>query len=498
MATEKEILAARRERAAKLEELGVDLFPARVPRPLDRIPELRAAHDAKTAEELESDAPNATVAGRIVSLRSFGKAAFAMLQGEGERIQVWAKRQALGDAYAQFKLYEIGDFMWARGPLIRTKTDELTVDAAEIGFLGKSYRPLPEKWHGLQDVEQRYRQRYVDLVVNPDARRTAMIRSRTLAEIRRFLDARGFVEVETPILQPLYGGASAKPFSTHHNTYDRDLYLRISLELYLKRLVVGGLDRVYELGKNFRNEGVDRTHNPEFTMLEVYQAYADYADMMMLTEELVATVAEKVTGGTRIEWGGQELDFTPPWRRAPMAELIRDACGIDIDAARDLESLRAAVKDVRVPGVDESEATTWSRLVDDVFSAAVEPGLVQPTFVVDYPTELSPLAKRHAEDAALVERFEPFVAGFELGNAFSELNDPDDQRERFLAQRRAAAAGDEEAHPLDEDFLRALEHGMPPTGGMGLGVGRFVMLLADAQHLREVELFPYMRPRDDA
>ena len=497
MATEADILAARRQRAQKLEELGVELFPARVPRPLDRIPEVVARHASRSAAELESDAATATVAGRIMSLRRFGKAAFAVLQAEGERLQVWVKSDAIGDRpYEQFRSYEIGDFMWARGALIRTRTDELTVEAGGIGFLAKSYRPLPEKWHGLQDVEARYRHRYVDLLVNPDARRIALIRSRVISAVRRFLEERSFVEVETPVLQPVYGGALARPFTTHHHTYDRSLYLRISLELYLKRSIIGGIDRVYEIGRNFRNEGVDRTHNPEFSMLEVYQAYADYSDMMELTEALVADVARSVLGTTVVERDGRRIDLAPPWGRRSMAELVREATGVDIERSRTLASLREAVREARVRGV-HGEARTWALLVDDLFSAAVEPTLVEPTFVVDYPTELSPLAKRHGEDPAIVERFEAFVGGIELANAFTELNDPVDQRERFLAQECAARLGDEEAHPVDEDFLRALEYGMPPTGGMGLGLGRLVMVLSGAQHLREVELFPYMRPRDD-
>ncbi len=498
MATEAEILAARRARAAQLVEQGAELFPARVPRPLDRLPELIAAYGEKSADELEAEPSRATVAGRVMGVRSFGKAAFAVLQAEGLRLQVWVKRDRLGqERYAQFKNYEVGDFMWARGPLIRTKSDELTVEADEIGFLGKAYRPLPEKWHGLADVEARYRQRYLDLLVNPESRRLAMIRSRITSAVRHLLEERGFVEVETPVLQPLYGGAHARPFTTHHHTYDTELYLRISLELYLKRLVIGGIDRVYEIGRNFRNEGVDRTHNPEFSMLEVYQSYADYEDMMELTEALVSGVAERVLGGTLIEREGRKIELAPPWPRRPMAELIREAVGVDIEQATSLDELRKAVQKSGVPGVDPARASTWALLVDELFSEAVEPGLIDPTFVVDYPTELSPLAKRHADSPALVERFEAFLGGIEIANAFSELNDPDDQRERFAAQERAAQSGDDEAHPIDEDFLLALEHGMPPTGGMGMGIGRLAMALSGAAHLREVKLFPYMRPRDD-
>ena len=497
MATEADILASRRQRAEKLAEQGIELFPARVPRPLDRTADVVAQFEKHGAEALEKAAPQVTVAGRVASIRSFGKAAFAVIKADGVGLQVWVKKNLLGEErYAQFKLYETGDFMYARGPLIRTKTDELTVDAQEIGFLGKSYRPLPEKWHGLQDVEQRYRQRYLDLLANDDARRIALIRSRTTTELRRFLDEQKFVEVETPVLQPLYGGANARPFTTHHNTYDTDLYLRISLELYLKRAIIGGLDRVYEVGRNFRNEGVDRSHNPEFSMLEVYQAYADYTDMMELAEQLISTVAQEVLGTQQVERDGVTIDLSPPWPRRPMAELIREASGIDIEVARDLETLSQAVRDANVDGVDLKGAKTWALLVDELFGATVEPQLIQPTFVIDYPTELSPLAKRRADNPDIVERFEAYIAGMELCNAFSELNDPDDQRERFEGQQRAAESGDDEAHPIDEDFLRALEHGMPPTGGMGLGIGRLAMVLSGASHLRETKLFPYMRTRD--
>ncbi|MBW2414216.1 MAG: lysine--tRNA ligase [Deltaproteobacteria bacterium] len=494
MATEAEILEARRHRAEQLRDAGVELFPARVPRPLARIPEVIAEHGEKTADQLAGDDTQVCIAGRIVGLRSFGKMAFVSLMGEGEVLQAWVKRDALGeDAYASFKLYETGDFMWARGPLIRTKKGELSVDAAEIGFLAKSYRPLPEKWHGLTDVEARYRQRYLDLIANPDTRRIAVARSRILSSMRSFLDARGFLEVETPVLQPIYGGANAKPFVTMHSTYGEQLYLRISFELYLKRLIIGGLDRVYEVGRDFRNEGVSRKHNPEFTMLEVYQSYADYRDMMALTEELVANAARHALGITRVERGDETLELEPPWPRRAMSDLIREACGVDIERATTLESLRAAVCEHRVAGVDPEKAPTWGRLVDDVFSQAVEPSLVQPTFVIDYPVELSTLAKRSSESDALVERFELFIGGIEIANAFTELNDPDDQRARFMEQIEASRAGDEDAQPLDEDFLLALEHGMPPTGGMGLGVGRLAMMLTGASHLREVKLFPHMR-----
>lgn len=496
MATESEILAARRKRAEALHEGGVALFPARVPRPLARIPELVEKYRETSADELAAEAHSACIAGRIVGLRSFGKMAFVALQSEGERLQAWVRRDAVSaDAYAEFELYEVGDFMWARGALVRTKKGELTVEASEFGFLAKSYRPLPEKWHGLTDVEARYRQRYLDLLSNPEARRIAVARSRLVTAIREFLDSRDFLEVETPILQPIYGGANALPFTTVHNTYSQQLYLRVSFELYLKRLIIGGVDRVYEIGRDFRNEGVSRKHNPEFTMLEVYQAYADYADMMELVENMVSHAAQTVLGTTSVEREGETLELAPPWPRRSMAELIREASGIDIEATTTLEALRDAVRRAELPGIDPGGSPTWGRLVDDIFSESVERTLVQPTFVVDYPVELSALAKRAGNGSPFVERFEAFIGGIEIANAFSELNDPDDQRERFLEQAQARLDGDDEAQPLDEEFLLALEHGMPPTGGMGMGIGRLAMMLTGASHLREVKLFPFMRDR---
>jgi lysyl-tRNA synthetase class 2 len=496
--TEQEILAARRERAERLRTRGENLFPARVPRDLVRLPELLLQYGASSAEELEAQAPTACVAGRLMSVRSFGKAAFAVVQSEGARIQLWFKKDAIGEErYEIFKDLQVGDFAFGRGVLLRTKSNELTLEVRELGLLAKAYRPIPDDWYGLSDVEARYRQRYLDLLVNADARRIAVLRSRIVSSLRAGLDERGFLEVETPILQPIYGGANALPFVTHHNTYDQQLYLRISFELYLKRLVIGGIDRVYEIGRDFRNEGVSRKHNPEFAMLEVYQAYADYEDMMELVEQLVSEVARKVLGTTKLELDGKTIEVAPPWPRRSMASLILEATGVDIDRERTLETLRERVREKRVARVDPAEAPSWARLVDAVFSEHVEPQLIQPTFVVDYPLELSPLAKRSEKHADQVERFEAFVGGMEIANAFSELNDPDDQRQRFEAQAQARASGDLEAQPVDEDFLRALEYGMPPTGGMGMGIGRLVMVLTGCANLREVKLFPHLRPRDD-
>jgi lysyl-tRNA synthetase class 2 len=485
--------ASRWERLRGLREAGVDPYPARVG-PREPIAEVRRRFDGRDAAWLEAHPERVAVAGRIMAARTFGRLLFFSLLEDGSRIQASARQREMAPAlFALARGLDVGDFVRVEGPVWRTRTGELTVDARGLALLAKSLRPLPEKWHGLADVELRFRRRYLDLLVNEDARRIALVRSRAVAALRALLDARGFVEVETPVLQPLYGGAAARPFRTHHQLYDQPLYLRISDELYLKRLVVGGLDRVYEIGRDFRNEGVSRKHNPEFTMLECYQAYADYRDMMELTEALLREAAERALGTTRVEYRGEKLDFGKPWPRLRLCDAIEEATGVDVLAAPDLPALCEAV---RAAGLDPGDAPTWATLVDALMSERVEPGLVQPTFVVDYPRELSPLAKRSPEDPRLAERFEPFVAGMEIGNAFSELNDPDDQRERLLEQARASARGYAEAHPLDEDFLLALEYGLPPTGGLGIGVDRVVMVLADVPHIREVLLFPHLRPAE--
>jgi lysyl-tRNA synthetase class 2 len=482
---------SRRGRLAALRQAGVDPYPARVDAFVP-IPEVRRAHDAKTAEELAAAPVSLAVVGRVRAARSFGKLLFLTLDQDGASLQVTVRKSEVpAEVFAFAKTLDVADFVRAEGPLWRTQKGELSVDARALAILAKSLRPLPEKWHGLQDVEARYRQRYLDLIVNERAREIAITRSRAISAMRRYLDGEGFLEVETPVLQPLYGGASARPFTTHYHVYDQDVFLRISDELYLKRLVIGGLDRVYEIGRDFRNEGVDRKRNPEFTMMECYQAYADYRDMMRLAQGLIQHVAREVTGGLEITYRDQKIDLSGEWRAVPLCDAIRDATGIDVLAAPDRASLAAAVG---AKGLDTGDAPTWAQLVDHLFSEHVEPNLIQPTFLTDYPVELSPLAKRSARDPRLVERFELFAAGFELANAFSELNDPEDQRARFEEQRIAAAAGDADAQPLDEDFLTALEHGMPPTGGIGLGIDRVAMLLCDVAHLREVLLFPYMRP----
>jgi lysyl-tRNA synthetase class 2 len=410
---------------------------------------------------------------------------------DGVQLQLSLRKPELApDVLALLPLVDIGDFVRAEGVLWRTRTGELTVGARALAVVAKCLHPLPEKWHGLVDVEARYRQRYLDLLTNPDARAIAVKRSRAITALRAFLDGRDFLEVETPVLQPLYGGANATPFVTHYDVYDANVYLRISDELYLKRLVIGGLDRVYEIGHNFRNEGVSRKHNPEFTVMECYQAYADFRDMMELVQAMLLHIVTTVTGASRVTYREQEFEFGGEWPRIAIRDGILERCGVDVLAAPDFATLRARVVE---KGLDAGDAPTWGQLVDHLFSDHVEPTLLQPTFVTDYPVELSPLAKRSATDPRLVERFELFVGGMELANAFSELNDPEDQRGRFEEQRVAKAAGDAEAQPLDEDFLLALEHGMPPTGGLGVGIDRVVMLLCDAAHLREVLLFPFMR-----
>jgi len=433
------------------------------------------------------------IAGRMMTRRLHGKSAFAHLLDGTASLQIYARQDVLGEeAYDLFLSLDLGDLLGVEGTVFRTRTGELTVLAKSFTLLAKSLRPLPEKWHGLQDIETRYRQRYLDLIVNPEVREVFRKRTLIVQAIRERLNARGYLEVETPILQPLYGGAAARPFTTHHHALDRTLYLRISNELYLKRLIVGGFERVYEFSRDFRNEGIDRSHNPEFTLMECYEAYADYEDMMRLAEELIAHAAVAATGSTTITYQGETLDLKPPWRRVSMTDAIRQTLGVDV-TGMSKEELRSLLKaHVAEPHVPLEES--WGGLVAQLFEECVEATLVQPTIVYDYPVEVSPLAKRKRGDDRFVERFEPYVARMELGNAFSELNDPIDQRARFLEQRKRALHGDTEAHPLDEDYLRALEYGMPPTGGLGIGIDRLTMLLTDSASIRDVILFPQMRP----
>lgn len=487
--SEEEIIAQRRQKLERLRAAGIDPYPPRVQR----------THTAQEAAALAlvaaDDAPAApvAVAGRVTAMRRMGRASFLDLRDGSGRIQVYVKRDAVGEAaYAILDEIDLGDFLGVTGRPFRTRTGEPTVEAYSYMVLAKALRPPPEKWHGVTDVEVRYRQRYLDLMANEEVRRLFSTRTQIIAAIRRYLDSRGYLEVETPILQASAGGAAARPFVTHHNTLDRDFYLRIALELHLKRLVVGGFDRVYEIGRVFRNEGVSTKYNPEFTMLEAYQAYTDYNGIMELVEEMVYTVAAEALGQPQARHGDTVIDFTPPWPRIPLRQAIEERCGVDFDAHADVESLRVAAAETGVPVQD-----WWGRgkLIDELLTLHVEPHLVQPTFLIDYPVELSPLAKRKPDAPHLVERFELFMAGREVGNAYTELNDPIDQRERMVEQARLRAAGDEEIELADEDFLVALEHGMPPTGGLGIGIDRLVMALTGANSIREVILFPALRER---
>ncbi len=490
---------ARRATLAELRAAGIEPFGYAFHRTSTAAAAVAAYEDA-----MGDQGPEVAVAGRLVSYRRQGKTAFAHLEDVSGRVQLYFRQDALGPAWGLVQLLDLDDHVGVRGRLFRTRTGEVTVRVAEVELLAKSLRPLPRgktqvseageavTFGGLADAEVRYRQRYADLAVHPEVRDVFRLRARAVSWLRRFLDERGFLEVETPILQPLYGGAAARPFVTHHNALDMPLYLRIADELYLKRLLVGGLERVYEIGHDFRNEGMDRTHNPEFTMLECYQAFADYRDMMDLTEALVSGVVEHCCGTLRLERGGTVLDFTPPWPRVSFVEGVRRRGGLDVCEAPEA-AMRARLVQAGVP---EEEAAGWSggKLQDEMFKAFLEPGLVQPTFVVDYPLALSPLAKVHRGDARLTERFELFVQGRELANAFSELNDPDDQRRRFDDQARQRAEGNDEAQLYDADYIRALEYGMPPAGGMGLGVDRLLMVLTGLPSIRDVILFPAMRP----
>jgi lysyl-tRNA synthetase class 2 len=491
---------ARRQKRAALEAAGVPAFAYRFERSHQAIDALALYQD-----EMGEDGPAVAVAGRIDSIRSKGKTAFLHLADESGRIQVYLRRDALPEAWLVVEHLDLDDHLGVAGRLFRTKAGEVSIRAERVTLLAKSLRPLPRgktqgtgdavvTYGGLQDAELRYRQRYVDLAVHPEVRAVFRLRARAISWIRRFLDEQGFLEVETPVLQPLYGGAAARPFVTHHNALDMPLYLRIADELYLKRLLVGGLERVYEIGHDFRNEGMDRTHNPEFTMLEAYQAYADYGDMMQLVEGLVSGLIRHCLGELRLEREGVWLDFTPPFARVSFVDGIRERTGLDLRSAGEAE-MRALLRS-RGSEADEIATLSGGRLQDEVFKRVLEPDLVQPTFVLDYPKALSPLAKQHRSDPALTERFELFVAGRELANAFSELNDPDDQRRRFEEQRRQQAAGNEETQPYDADYIRALEYGMPPAGGVGLGIDRLIMLLADQPSIRDVILFPAMRPED--
>ena len=480
----------RLEKLGRLRELGIDPYPP------------RAEHSHTAAEAIAAFLPDTeepvsvSVAGRVVALRVMGGSTFAHIADGTGRIQIYLRRDVLGEeAYDVFRrLIDLGDFVWAEGTLFQTRTGETTVNVSNWKFLSKTLRPLPEKWHGLRDVETRYRQRYLDLVANDEVREIFITRSRIVASIRRLLDERGFIEVETPVLQPIYGGAAARPFTTYHNELEQTFYLRIADELYLKRLIIGGLDKVYEIGHNFRNEGISTRHNPEFTVIELYQAYADYEEIMRLVETLYSETARQVLGSETITYEGHEISLTPPWRRISMRDAILEHSGIDIEEFNTLDALMTTAQ---ARGIAMTPQPGWGKAVEKLFELCVEPTLIQPTFVTDYPIDISPLAKKKPGAPHLVERFEFFIGALECGNAFTELNDPLDQRERFAAQVDAAARGDTEAHPMDEDFITAMEHGMPPTGGLGFGIDRMVMLFTGQSSIREVILFPALRNRTE-
>jgi len=480
-----ELLQIRRDKLAKLQEEGKN------PYEITRFnPTHYSQYILENFDTLEGH--QVTLAGRIMSKRIMGKASFAHILDAKGQIQIYVQINELGnEAYDAFKTFDIGDIIGVTGTVFRTHKGEISIKASEITLLSKSLQPLPEKWHGLKDPDLRYRQRYVDMIVNPEVRRTFVTRSKILQAIRRYLDDRGFLEVETPVLHNSAGGAAARPFITHHNTLDIDMYMRIATELHLKRLIVGGFDRVYEIGRIFRNEGMDIKHNPEFTSIELYQAYADYHDMMDLTEDLIRTVANNVLGTEVVTYQGEEINLAAPWKRITMIDAVKQYTGIDMSAISSDEEARNAAKQI---GVVVDLKATWGEVLNTLFEEKVEDQLVQPTFIMDYPIEVSPLAKRMKEDPRLTYRFELFVTRRELANAFSELNDPIDQKERFMEQARQRAAGNEEAEMMDEDFINALEIGMPPTGGLGIGIDRLVMLLTDSYSIRDVILFPTMKP----
>ncbi|MBI2869054.1 MAG: lysine--tRNA ligase [Chloroflexi bacterium] len=479
------ITGSRREKLEKLRELGIDPYPPRY----RRTHTARQAVDLLQQQEASGTAADLTVgvAGRVTAIRSMGKISFLDLLDSSGKIQLLCR----SNLNPVFEEIDIGDIAGAAGKVVRTRTGEPTVDVAELTILAKSLQPLPEKWHGLVDIDTRHRQRYLDLIANPEAREVFKTRSRTITAVRGFLDRRGFLEVETPVLQPLAGGATARPFITHHNTLDQDFYLRIALELYLKRLVVGGLDKVYELGRTFRNEGVSTRHNPEFTMMESYEAYADYHDVMEMTESLVSEVAAEVLGTTVIKYAGSSIDLKPPWRRLDLRAIVLEKSGIDFRRYPDADALREKMRGL---GMEAGPDRNWAKLVDDLVSECVEPHLIQPTFLTDYPLAMSPLAKQKRGDPDTVERFEAFIGGMEVANAFTELNNPLEQRQRFLLQQRERGM-EGEPTDIDEDFITALEYGMPPTGGLGVGIDRLVMLLTGQPSIREVILFPQLREK---
>ena len=484
-----QLLQIRRDKLKELQESGNDPFQITRYEVDNDSANIKANFDA-----LEGQA--VSVAGRLMSKRGMGKVSFCDLQDKSGRIQLYARRDEMDEAeYARFKKFDIGDIVGVKGVVFRTQRGEMSVRVERVTLLSKSLLPLPEKFHGLTDTDMRYRQRYVDLIVNPEVKRNFVIRSQFIKHVREFMDNRGFMEVETPVLNTISGGATARPFITHHNTLDIDMYMRIATELPLKRLIVGGMDRVYEIGRIFRNEGMDPKHNPEFTTIELYQAYADFNDMMDLFEDLLTSAAQKLLGTYQLEWQGEKLDLTPGWPRLPMHEAVKRYCGIDFMAITSDEEAVAAAKSIGVE-LPETAEKTWGNALYECFDQKVEEKLIQPTFITMHPVDVSPLAKRSPKDPRLTERFELFICHSEMGNAFSELNDPIDQRERFQKQVELRDKGDDEAGMMDDDFITALEYGLPPTGGLGIGIDRCVMMLTNSDSIREVILFPTMKPTD--
>ncbi|MEK7308157.1 MAG: lysine--tRNA ligase [Nitrospirota bacterium] len=486
-----DLIQERRKKLKRLRDAGIDPYGSRFA-VKDMASDIYKKYGNTSKADLESKSESCTIAGRIIALRDFGKAAFAHIQDSSGKIQVYLRKDIVGEGFDILKNLDIGDIVGLEGKLFRTKTDELTVEVKDAVLLCKSLRPLPEKWHGLKDIETRYRQRYVDLIVNPQVREMFFKRSKLLRAIRTFLDSRGFIEVETPMMHQIPGGATARPFKTRHKALGIDLYLRIAPELYLKKLLVGGYEKVYELNRNFRNEGISTKHNPEFTMLEFYIAYSDYNYLMEFTEEFIAYLCRETVAELRVPFGdrGEIIDLTPPWPRLSMKDAM-EKNGVSPDVFIDIEMAREfAVKN----SIDIDKKATHGKILDEIFKEKVEPKLIQPVFIVDYPVELSPLAKRKKDDSQLVERFELFIGAREVANAFSELNDPDEQRERFLKQVEARNMGDDEANLPDEDFIRALEYGMPPAAGEGIGIDRLLMIFTGAASIRDVMLFPQLKP----
>ena len=499
MSSQEEQPQQRRSNLEALAKLGVEIYPRRFDR-RHTVSELVREYGDRTHDALEEARIETTTSGRILAIRSFGKANFVVLSDGLARIQVYIRQDALPPLdFEIFKLLDIGDWVGVEGRLFRTKTNELTIWASRLHFLSKCLLPLPEKWHGLTDIEIRYRQRYLDLIVNPDARRVFETRSRVIASIRAFMTARGYLEVETPMMQPIAGGALARPFTTHHNTLDMDLYLRIAPELYLKRLTVGGIEKVFEINRNFRNEGISTQHNPEFTMMEFYETYADYQQLMAMTEQLLETVAREAIGTNDITFGEHQISLKAPFARLSLRAAARDAASRRLQREvtdADLRQRTTAAAMAREIGLEVDAEAGAGKIATEIFERLCEEQLIQPTFVYDFPTEVSPLSKQKPDDPDTVERFELYIGGFEVANAFSELNDPIEQRRRFEAQIKNRARGDLEAHEMDEDYIRALEYGLPPTAGEGVGIDRFVMLLTNSPSIRDVILFPLMRKRE--